>query len=606
VRAVSVDWETCSVDGCIGVRSGGNGKCFSHLAPDELATALASVERSGNVDVRGVEISLELLLHIFGALPKAPGAGPRFQSADFRRATFDEHAAVFVASTFEGKACFNEATFKGTAWFDRAIFKRKAEFDAAVFERRASFDKAAFERRASFWKAIFGTASFKETVFNGEAEFRDAAFKDYASFDKATFKGVAGFFPTTFEGAAWFNQARFEEDAWFNDASFKEGAWFGEVTFKEKTNFDRTTFEGDAWFHNASLERSREFGPALVLGTFSFEAVSVLQAVDLRVTANKLRLERASFAAGARIRTRWAEIVMDGADFAQPSILVGAPRFKAFEQDLEVGRAQPVAFKERKLVRTLKRDGVRSKRSGRPRVISLRRANVADLVLSNVDLQACRFVGTHNLDQLRIDARSVFAEAPAGSSATRRRTIAEEHEWRARRSSRWWRSKGWYPAECEFPEAFGDAERLEPDDIAAIYRELRKGREDSKNEPGAADFYYGEMEMRRLDKTKPGAERLILWLYWLVSGYGLRASRALVSLFMTVMVFAILLYAWGFPSRRSFLDAVTFSAESTTSLFRAPERPLTLAGEWIQIGLRLLGPLFFGLALLSLRGRVKR
>jgi hypothetical protein len=133
-----------------------------------------------------------------------------------------------------------------------------------------------------------------------------------------------------------------------------------------------------------------------------------------------------------------------------------------------------------------------------------------------------------------------------------------------------------------------------------------RAREDSKDEPGAADFYYGEMEMRRFDITKQRAERLILWLYWLVSGYGLRASRALLALAVTVLVFAALLYAWGFPSQRSFLDALTFSAESTTSLFRPPERELTLAGEWLQIGLRLLGPFFFGLALLSLRGRVKR
>jgi len=32
---------------------------------------------------------------------------------------------------------------------------------------------------------------------------------------------------------------------------------------------------------------------------------------------------------------------------------------------------------------------------------------------------------------------------------------------------------------------------------ASDLAELRKGLEDAKNEPGAADFYYGEMEMRR-------------------------------------------------------------------------------------------------------------
>jgi hypothetical protein len=63
---------------------------------------------------------------------------------------------------------------------------------------------------------------------------------------------------------------------------------------------------------------------------------------------------------------------------------------------------------------------------------------------------------------------------------------------------------------------------LEPGRIAGIYRQLRKSREDSKDEPGANDFYYGEMEMRR--RSGPLAERSILRLYWLVSRYGLRAS----------------------------------------------------------------------------------
>ena len=38
-----------------------------------------------------------------------------------------------------------------------------------------------------------------------------------------------------------------------------------------------------------------------------------------------------------------------------------------------------------------------------------------------------------------------------------------------------------------------------------------------------ADFYYGEMEMRHHAHTTPAAERAIIWLYWLISGYGLQA-----------------------------------------------------------------------------------
>jgi hypothetical protein len=63
--------------------------------------------------------------------------------------------------------------------------------------------------------------------------------------------------------------------------------------------------------------------------------------------------------------------------------------------------------------------------------------------------------------------------------------------------------------------------QLQPERLAALYRQLRKAQEDAKNEPGAADFYYGEMEMRRHATTAHPGERVLLFLYWLTSGYGL-------------------------------------------------------------------------------------
>jgi hypothetical protein len=114
------------------------------------------------------------------------------------------------------------------------------------------------------------------------------------------------------------------------------------------------------------------------------------------------------------------------------------------------------------------------------------------------------------------------------------------------------------------------------------------------------------MEMRRHDDHKSRFERLIVSSYWLTSGYGLRASRAFLCLAATVFAFGVLLYEWGISGHVTFAQALTFSAQSTTSLFRAPQGNLTLTGQWLEMGLRLLGPLFFGLALLAIRGRVKR
>jgi hypothetical protein len=173
-----------------------------------------------------------------------------------------------------------------------------------------------------------------------------------------------------------------------------------------------------------------------------------------------------------------------------------------------------------------------------------------------------------------------------------------------------------------------------PARLAALYRELRKGREDAKDEPGAADFYYGECEMRRNDPGTPSAERLVLWLYWLTSGYALRASRAVLAWALLVVAGAAILAGFGFKapvspqivavdasrgqavyekrdvpqpsSWKQAPDALAFSAESTLSLLRAPDRALTMPGRWVQMSLRILGPVLFGLVVLSLRGRVRR
>jgi hypothetical protein len=53
-------------------------------------------------------------------------------------------------------------------------------------------------------------------------------------------------------------------------------------------------------------------------------------------------------------------------------------------------------------------------------------------------------------------------------------------------------------------------------DVAKVYRKLRKSRKDAKDESGAADFYYGEIEMRRAAAPQWSSE----WLSWLYLANG--------------------------------------------------------------------------------------
>jgi hypothetical protein len=122
--------------------------------------------------------------------------------------------------------------------------------------------------------------------------------------------------------------------------------------------------------------------------------------------------------------------------------------------------------------------------------------------------------------------------------------------------------------------------------------------------------HRSDLENRGFAREGSRSERGIVWMYWLVSGYGLRASRALLALAITVALLgAIPLSLWGFRPVVSYWRGLLFALQSSISLLRAPTGPPgyeTYAGQVIETFLRLAGPLFFGLALLSLRGRVKR
>jgi hypothetical protein len=56
----------------------------------------------------------------------------------------------------------------------------------------------------------------------------------------------------------------------------------------------------------------------------------------------------------------------------------------------------------------------------------------------------------------------------------------------------------------------------------------------------------------------------------------------------------------------SIAAALLFSVQSVGALLHGPTQQLSVLGEWIQVALRFFGPILLGLAILSIRGRVKR
>jgi hypothetical protein len=266
--------------------------------------------------------------------------------------------------------------------------------------------------------------------------------------------------------------------------------------------------------------------------------------------------------------------------------------------------------------------------SSRPHLLTLRRVDVENLTLSDLDLSGCIFAGAHHLDKIRIEGPRPFADTPGpwvihvGTNAlpiwrrwTRRQALAEEHHWRSQimktREGAPVRQPEWNPAGCRTPQwvnelTGSEVQVVAPDRLAGIYRSLRKAQEDGKDEPGAADFYYGEMEMRRKSQSTSRSERFILWLYWLMAGYGLRGLRALLWLAVSFATSILLMHEFGFPSRESWGSAFLYTAGALTRLVSPRTGLLNQAGDAIRIIIGVLGPILLGLAIISVRNRVKR
>ncbi|MEU7111510.1 pentapeptide repeat-containing protein [Streptomyces sp. NPDC046182] len=564
---------SAAAGGCLGRRVEPYAECLAHLSEADRSAYLTGLQPGADLDHRGTRLSEELLNELLARLRDPATGRPRL-----------------------GEVSFSGAEFAGDARFDRAEFAGEVEFGGATFTGDARFLGARFD----------GTASFTGAKFREDAGFLRARFGGDARFDGATFDDQARFRWVDFGGDAQFNQAEFGGDARYSGSGFGGDA-----------EFSGAKFRGHAWFDRAVFGHASAIGPLVCAGELILSGAVFEVAVTIEAATAALVCRRTRWASTAALRLRNAGVDLCDAVLEYPVSV--AARSWPFSSNGEDAAGQHMT-------------------DARVRVLSLRGVDAAHLVLTDVDLTECRFAGTVHLDQLRLEGRCVLATTPSGIRRrgwwpvrwTPRRTLAEEHHWRATRGSA---ADGWTPAE--------DESALEPGALAAVYRQLRKAFEDGKNEPGAADFYYGEMEMRRHDPDTPRAERGLLALYWAVSGYGLRASRALGCLLLAMTATVAVMMLWGLPKDDPKPESTGTVAGRTITLktdtpdpanpdepyperltserfekslrvvinsvvFRSSGQDLTTIGTYTEMASRLSEPVLLGLAALAVRGRVKR
>ncbi|MEV8404262.1 pentapeptide repeat-containing protein [Streptomyces niveus] len=600
----------------------------------ELTTYLATLSPGANIDHCGTTFTPGSLTQLLNALRDAAGC-PRFGDARFGGAVFTGEAD-FGGAVFTGRAGFNLATFNSGAGFDLARFTGEADFGGAVFTGRAGFNLATFNSGAGFDQVTFnsdtgfdqvvfiGLAGFDQATFNREAWFGRTRFNSGAEFNRATFTGPAGFNRATFTGRAGFNRATFNGPAGFNQATFNMDAGFGRTTFNGLAGFGGATFTSDAGFNEARFEKVSHVGPLVCGGRVVLDGAVFQEPVTVEIAARRVSCARTRWASTATLHLRYAELDLRDAVFEYPVLVAARP--DPFHLRLE----PPGPLPEAELFGL--NPGVH--------LVSAGGVDAAHLVLHDVDLSGCRFAGAVHLDQLKVDGWCTFATTPTGWDRrfpwrwSRRNTLSEEHHWRARTAGS--SARGWTPPPPDTPE-------LKPAAVAALYRQLRKSLEDGKNEPDAADFYYGECEMRRHDTLRSFGERVLLTAYWALSGYGLRATRALGWLVAAMATTITVMVLWGLPANDpkpqttgqqvgtgQGLTLTTdtpdprnptgaLSERVTTErfekglrvvinsvVFRSSGQGLTTAGTYTEMTSRVAEPVLLGLAVLAVRSRVKR
>jgi hypothetical protein len=441
--------------------------------------------------------------------------------------------------------------------------------------RRLDIDRAlARELRRLLEQLPGASVDFTDTTFDGDVDLSGLRLGE-ARFAACRFGGSVTFAGSQFDGFADFSDTTFGTSG----QSF-QGARFQDLSFACSDHADAETrmmvslhLSGAELPRGARFDR-RHFGHPTAAGEFSIFLDDARVGDDLiffdAVCDGTVCLDRVKLTAPVKVLVpRGSRVSLKEATLTEPLTLTTRVT------DEPLGSYDALT-----------------------QLVSLQDATLeAPLVVGDgMALTEARMFGAAGLDNLRITTVD-----PRWAVRRRRRVIAEELAFLDRSG-------------MDKPDA------PHPKQVEAIYRQLRAALEASKAAPAAADFYYGEMEMRRLSSARPSVDRALLAIYKWTSGYGLRASRALLTYLLVLLGTTLLLRHktdWFVASPTaaagseglsftSSWDVFAIAARSSVSFLSANTNGLTAAGTILFILLRLRGPATVALTILALRAKVQR
>jgi uncharacterized protein YjbI with pentapeptide repeats len=558
----------------------------------------------------------------------------------FHKTTFCTEA-IFSGVSFAGNVDFSSATFEGPAMFDkevhfskladfsRANFVEEADFSDARFEGGVRFSKTDFKQDANFYGAVFcadgedSTLDFSQVVFHQAVEFSEARFYAdkvvfsegaYADNAKTKFLGEAGFYETSFggkvsginfKGDTRFSGIEFCEEADFSEATFHGNAvWDSSATFKKEalfyctkflgpTSFAGTTFCAETNFIDARFSKGSDasFDETEFRGLVMFDNAVFDKASFLGAAFNDTDFRKAIFNSANFFKSTFAETVdfegcvFEKADFSEV-------KFRGDTNFEDTTFRDEAKFSKVEFTKRVRFFGTEANRMFKPGTnVSFRDARVNEpeqLTFHTVLLRPSWFVNTdaRNLDFINIEWHGLPS---ASTKAVRSEIDALQN------------------LGVESPQKL----------LAKTCRELHTNYEVKHDYRVAGEFHYWSMEALRNEGW--GELGPIGSLYWALSGYGERPTRAFWVLLILCVVPA-LLYFLVIPSSPFLVTSASNSYEGITyagravaysisALVRLNPRPSSEELDWFQFLVTIegiVGPLQIALLALAIRRKVMR
>lgn len=399
--------------------------------------------------------------------------------------------------------------------FDAHFEEMKAKYDAPKTEEEKKkvwldckgfvfpdtgnrFEDKEFPFSVSFLRATFaGDTEFREATFKGGTNFRGATFAGKASFRGAVFTGVAVFDRAIFKRWVHFQKAIFERWAYFKGATFNSVAYFRGVTFKRMVSFRSTTFKSRVYFRKTIFESKAYFRRLSIIGRLDFQYVELPKLVsfsDVKISG-ELRFRETQFREDAEFRDIKTYLVDNEGNGTYPDVSLGALLFDNtyFHQP----ERMQLGGKETDLGQW-----------------SFKDTNIENVNFVNEEWQP------------KVRRRRKYEKAPLkvkfwpfklkGRKVVYDEILASEDKDKA-----------------------DDERRVTWEDAGQVYRRLRVKFEGELAYELTTDFHYGQMECRRLnsDRSLLHPDRVVAFLYKIVSGYGERFGLPLLWLLGSFAVF---------------------------------------------------------------------